>query len=364
MDKPRVAYGADFVTERFRMMQHVHQTVKVNLEDAQECSKRYYDKMAKERSFLPGDKVMVFFTNAPPIINPKFFSHWVPNTVVQMVGKANAQVRNKETGKSSIIHLDRIKELREDLEENEETAGMQQGQQQGMRARPTVASHAKENAGEQHEEARVFRGTAGAAVLTQRQDMQEEHEGARVARGTAGAAAAVLAQDQDIREQVEAEQGKKPRTKPKKRKQPKMQSGWLPRVDHAGEKGVRLAQWAYKSTTWTIIGLIRPRKGGGCSGQKRATKRSSEFRDYPDYMHVSWPAGPTEAEQEADWFFNSATSGPAWPGWQPDSGQAGPEWQQEEGPEADFFTAEAGQLLDILGAHTDFLPGLEPIKEE
>jgi hypothetical protein len=57
MDKPRVAYGADFVSETFRMMQHVHQAVKVNLEDAQECSKRYYDKTAKERSFLPGDKV-------------------------------------------------------------------------------------------------------------------------------------------------------------------------------------------------------------------------------------------------------------------------------------------------------------------
>jgi hypothetical protein len=49
MDKPRVAYGTDFVSETFRMMQHVHQAVKVNLEDAQECRKRYYDKTAKER---------------------------------------------------------------------------------------------------------------------------------------------------------------------------------------------------------------------------------------------------------------------------------------------------------------------------
>jgi hypothetical protein len=57
MDKPRVAYGADFVSETFRMMHYVHQAVKVNLQDAQECSKRYYDKTAKERSFLPGDKV-------------------------------------------------------------------------------------------------------------------------------------------------------------------------------------------------------------------------------------------------------------------------------------------------------------------
>jgi hypothetical protein len=78
MDKPRVAYSADFVSETFRMIQHVHQAVKVNLEEAQECSKRYYDKTAKERTFLQGDKVMAYFPNAPPRINPKFFSHWVP----------------------------------------------------------------------------------------------------------------------------------------------------------------------------------------------------------------------------------------------------------------------------------------------
>jgi transposase InsO family protein len=214
MDKPRVAYGADFASETFRMMQHVHQVVKVNLEDAQECSKRYYDKTAKERSFLPGDSHGILSKYATPRINPNFFSHWVPYTVVQMVGKVNAQVRNKETRKSSIIHLERIKELREDLEEKEETAGMQQGQQQDMRARPKTASHAKEDEGKQHEEVRVGRGPAGAK-------------------------AAVSAQDRDIREQVEAEQGKKSRTKPKKQKQPEMQAGWLPHVDHAGKKGAR-----------------------------------------------------------------------------------------------------------------------------
>jgi hypothetical protein len=73
-------------------------------------------------------------------------------------------------------------------------------------------------------------------------------------------------------------------------------------------------------------------------------------------MHMSRPAGPTETKQEADWSFDSATSGLAWQGWQPDSGQ--------EGPEADFFTAEAGQLADILGAHGDFLTRLEPINKE
>jgi hypothetical protein len=33
------------------------------------------------------------------------------------------------------------------------------------------------------------------------------------------------------------------------------------------------------------------------------SRREEEFRDYPDYMHMSRPAGPTEAEQEADWSF-------------------------------------------------------------
>jgi alkyl hydroperoxide reductase subunit AhpF len=69
---------------------------------------------------------------------------------------------------------------------------MQQGQQEAMRARPKMVSHIKENEGKQHEEVQVGRGPAGAA-------------------------AAVLAQDRDIREQVEAEQGKKP----KKQKQPR-----------------------------------------------------------------------------------------------------------------------------------------------
>jgi hypothetical protein len=56
------------------------------------------------------------------------------------------------------------------LEENEDTDGMQQGQQQDMRARPKMAPHAKENAGKQHEEARVARGPAGAAAAVLAQD--------------------------------------------------------------------------------------------------------------------------------------------------------------------------------------------------
>jgi hypothetical protein len=87
-------------------------------------------------------------------------------------------------------------------------------------------------------------------------------------------------------------------------------------------------------------------------------------------MHMRRRAGPTEAEQEAeqeaDWSFESATSGPAWQGWQPDSGQEGSEadiFTAEPGNEADFFTAEAGHLSNMLGAHAEGLTRLKPIDE-
>jgi hypothetical protein len=79
-------------------------------------------------------------------------------------------------------------------------------------------------------------------------------------------------------------------------------------------------------------------------------------------------AGPMEAqqeaEQEADRSFESATSGPAWQGWQPDSGQEGSEadlFTAEPGNKADFFTAEAGHLSDMLGAHAEGFTRLKPI---
>jgi hypothetical protein len=92
------------------------------------------------------------------------------------------------------------------------------------------------------------------------------------------------------------------------------------------------------------MGSGKPKRGGG-------THRQPGLHAYETAGRAD-QAGQ-EAEQEADWSLESATLGLAWQGWQPDSGQAG--------PEADFFTAEAGHLSDILGAHAEGLPCLEPI---
>jgi hypothetical protein len=87
-------------------------------------------------------------------------------------------------------------------------------------------------------------------------------------------------------------------------------------------------------------------------------------------MHTRWRARPTgaqqEAQQEADWSFESSTSGPAWQGWQSDSGQEGlgeNPFTAEPGNEADFFTTEAGHLSEMLGAHAEGLTRLGSIDE-
>jgi hypothetical protein len=78
-----------------------------------------------------------------------------------------------------------------------------------------------------------------------------------------------------MRDQVEAEQGKKLRVKPKKQKQPEMQAGWLPRVDHAGKKGPRTRSMGLQIDYLDdhSIGPTRQKKGGGKYGQRKAKER-------------------------------------------------------------------------------------------
>lgn len=122
LDKPRDVCNGDFAEETYQMTKMAHEAVRINLEDAKEVQERYYNhrEKTKTRTFLSQDKVMVYFPNPPPGINPKFFSHWKRYTVVEMVGKVNALVRSLETGKTSVIHLDRIKALNESIDDTSE----------------------------------------------------------------------------------------------------------------------------------------------------------------------------------------------------------------------------------------------------
>jgi hypothetical protein len=158
--------------------------------------------------------------------------------------------------------------------------------------------------------------------------------------------------------------------KPKKQKQVEMQAGWLPRVEHAGRSGPRTCSMGLK------INYLDDHRTNPAEERLRQIwaeeiqREEEELRDSQDYMHMRRCAGPTEAEQEAeqeaDWSFESATSGPARQGWQPDSRQE--RWEAdvftaEPGNKADFFTAEASHLWDMLGAHTEGLMRLKPIDQ-
>jgi hypothetical protein len=139
-------------------------------------------------------------------------------------------------------------------------------------------------------------------------------------------------------------------------------------MEHAGRSGPRMRSMGLK------IDYLDDHRTNPAEERRRriwakeSQREEEELRDSQDYMHMRWRAGPTEAEQEAeqeaDWSFELATSGPAWHGWQPDSGQEGLEadlFTAEPGNEADFFTAEAVHLSDMLGAHAKGLTRLKPI---
>jgi hypothetical protein len=111
---------------------------------------------------------------------------------------------------------------------------------------------------------------------------------------------------------VEAEQGKKLRVKPKKQKQLEMQAGWLPRVDHTGKKGPRTRSMGLQIDYLDDHRTDRAKERRRRIWAEESRREEEELRDYPDYMHMSRPAGPTETEQETDWSFESSTSGTAW----------------------------------------------------
>jgi hypothetical protein len=104
--------------------------------------------------------------------------------------------------------------------------------------------------------------------------------------------------------------------------------------------------------------------GGGKQERRGGKKRLSGLHAHETAARPT--AAQQEAEQGADQSFESATSGPAWQGWQSDSGQEGLDeipFTAEPCNKADFFTAEAGHLSDMLGAHAEGLTRLGSIDE-
>jgi hypothetical protein len=87
--KPRAFYNSSYPSEAFSNMQQCFQVVKEKLGDAVAVQKAYFDRKTKEKTFAPGDRVMVWHAMLPKNVNPKFYKKWRYANIVKMIGPLN-----------------------------------------------------------------------------------------------------------------------------------------------------------------------------------------------------------------------------------------------------------------------------------
>ena len=122
LQKPRQFADDSFVHETFMIAQKAFMSANEHMQGAAEIQKKYYDQKVKEREVRPGERVMVYFPNPPPKVNPKLHSHWKPGTVIKKVGNLNVLVGLDSTKRASLVHLNRVKAFREEQTEHREQA--------------------------------------------------------------------------------------------------------------------------------------------------------------------------------------------------------------------------------------------------
>jgi hypothetical protein len=122
LEKPRAFYTGSFPSEAFSNMQQCFQLVKENLGDAVAVQKAYFDRKTKEKTFAPGDRVMVWHAMLPKNVNPKFYKKWRYAKIVKMIGPLNVQVLDENDRKKPyIIQVNRVvmatsQQIREDCD--------------------------------------------------------------------------------------------------------------------------------------------------------------------------------------------------------------------------------------------------------
>ena len=112
LGRPRRFTDDSFVHETFMIAQNAYLAATENMQTASEIQKKYYDRKVKDREVRAGERVMVYFPNAPPKSNPKLHSHWKMGSVIKMIGNLNVLVALDSTKKASLVHLNRVKAIK------------------------------------------------------------------------------------------------------------------------------------------------------------------------------------------------------------------------------------------------------------
>jgi hypothetical protein len=71
----------------YEISRAAHKAANENLEEQRDRQEGYYDEKSKNRTFAPGDQVIIYYPNPPPRVSPKFHIFWKTFTVIEMVGR-------------------------------------------------------------------------------------------------------------------------------------------------------------------------------------------------------------------------------------------------------------------------------------
>ena len=106
--------------ERYMLMLAAKDLVMRANEDARSAYERYYNKKTSEKTYKPGDKVLVHYPNPPQGVNHKLYRPWKGLfRIVRVLDKGTVEVVKPPSTKTTIIHMNRIKPFNEFLEGDE-----------------------------------------------------------------------------------------------------------------------------------------------------------------------------------------------------------------------------------------------------
>jgi len=126
LDNPRVPYNDDWAEDVFLRAREAWRQARINIEAMSEKQQEYAKETEKERQLEVGQMVFVLRPSPPPGSNGKFIQQWEGGYVISAkAGPVTYVVYNCKTGRSSFIHIDRLKAVvkRETKEMDSESEG-------------------------------------------------------------------------------------------------------------------------------------------------------------------------------------------------------------------------------------------------
>ena len=112
IDKPQKVYNYNAASERFLLTQEAIKAATENAEQAIAAREQYFNKRAKARHFLPGDKILL---HTPPSSNTaknvKFWKPWSMHTIIDVSPNNTVTIKATPHSKPIKVNVSRIKHL-------------------------------------------------------------------------------------------------------------------------------------------------------------------------------------------------------------------------------------------------------------